>query len=129
MLRTGVLNPAVNSLLSRVRHTNLLVIADRGFPFWKDLEIVDLSLVDDIPTVLQVWNAIRPGFNVGKVWMAHEFRMANPDVTLQAFENSTANIGISYLSHTEFKQMVPKAIGLIRTGDTTQYANMIIESA
>ena len=32
MLKTGILNPQLNSLLSRVRHTNLLVIADRGFP-------------------------------------------------------------------------------------------------
>jgi D-ribose pyranase len=27
-----------------------------------------------------------------------------------------------------FKRRVPQAIGLIRTGDTTQYANIILES-
>jgi len=32
MLKTGILNPAINSLLSRVRHTNTLAIADRAFP-------------------------------------------------------------------------------------------------
>jgi D-ribose pyranase len=31
--------------------------------------------------------------------------------------------------HVEFKKRVPHSIGLIRTGDTTQYANMILESA
>ena len=32
MLKTGILNPQLNSLLSRVRHTNTLVIADtHGF--------------------------------------------------------------------------------------------------
>jgi D-ribose pyranase len=31
--------------------------------------------------------------------------------------------------HVQFKQRVPQAIGLIRTGDTVQYANLIIESA
>ncbi|NDF00756.1 MAG: transport protein RbsD/FucU, partial [Verrucomicrobia bacterium] len=50
MLITGILNPALNSLLARVRHTNMLVIADRGFPFWPGLETVDLSLVDNVPT-------------------------------------------------------------------------------
>ena len=54
MLKTGILNPQINSLLSRVRHTNTLVIADRGFPFWPQIETVDISLVDDVPTVLQV---------------------------------------------------------------------------
>ena len=54
MLKTGVLNPQVLSLLARVRHTNTLVISDRGFPFWPQIETVDLSLVDNVPTVLQV---------------------------------------------------------------------------
>ena len=67
MLKTGILNPAVLSLLARVRHTNTLVIADRGFPFWPHLVTVDLSLVDDIPTVLQVLDAIRPDFVIGRV--------------------------------------------------------------
>ena len=44
MLKTGILNPQINSLLGRVRHTNTLVIADRGFPFWPMIETVDISL-------------------------------------------------------------------------------------
>ena len=55
MLIKGILNPQINALLARVRHTNMLVIADRGFPFWPMIETVDISLVDDIPTVLQVF--------------------------------------------------------------------------
>ena len=62
MLKTGILNPALNSLLSRVRHTNTLVIADRGFPFWPMIETIDISLIDDIPCVLDVLLAIRPNF-------------------------------------------------------------------
>ena len=54
MIKTGILNPQINSLLSRVRHTNTLVIADRGFPFWPMIETVDISVVDDLPTVLQL---------------------------------------------------------------------------
>ena len=52
MLKAGILNPQVNHLLSRIRHTNTLVIADRGFPFWPQLETVDLSLVDNIPALV-----------------------------------------------------------------------------
>ena len=59
MLKTGILNPQINSLLSRVRHTNTLVIADRGFPFWPEIDTVDIALVDDIPKVLDVLRAIR----------------------------------------------------------------------
>ncbi len=129
MLKTGILNPAINSLLSRVRHTNTLVIADRGFPFWPQIETVDISLVDDIPRVLEVLAAIRANFIVGKAFMAEEFRAQNDARTRERFEQALAGIPMAYEPHIEFKKRVPGAIGLIRTGDTIQYANVILESA
>ena len=129
MLKTGILNPAINSLLSRVRHTNTLVIADRGFPFWPQIETVDISLVDDIPRVLDVLAAIRANFVAGKAFMAEEFRAQNNVPTRERFEKALAGIPVAYEPHIEFKKRVPHAIGLIRTGDTTQYANLILESA
>ena len=129
MLRTGVLNPAINSLLSRVRHTNTLVIADRGFPYWPLIETVDISLVDDVPRVLEVLNAIKSNFVIGKVVMAEEFRRVNNLETVKSFDDCLGNIPALFEPHIQFKQRVPLAVGLIRTGDTTQYANMILESA
>ena len=58
MLKTGILNPAINPLRSRVRHTNTLAISDRGFPCWPEIETVDISLVDGIPSELQDANTI-----------------------------------------------------------------------
>jgi D-ribose pyranase len=129
MLKTGILNPRLNDLLSRVRHTNTLVIADRGFPFWPQIETVDLSLVDDLPTVLQVLGAVRRNFVIGKAWMAREFLDQNTSATKRTFGRALAGIPVAYEPHVEFKKRVPQAIGLIRTGDTTQYANMLLESA
>lgn len=129
MLKTGILNPAINSLLSRVRHTNTLVIADRGFPYWPDIETVDISLVDDIPRVLDVLAAIRPNFMIGAAFMAEEFRNVNTQQTQLGFASALSGLAVTYEPHLEFKKRVPSAIGLIRTGDTTQYANVIIESS
>ena len=81
MLKTGILNPHILSLLARVRHTNTLVISDRGFPFWPQIETVDISLCDNIPGVLDVLRAVRPNFMVGKAWMAQEFLGANTKAT------------------------------------------------
>jgi len=129
MLKSGILNPQVLSLLARVRHTNTLVIADRGFPFWPQIETVDLSLVDDVPRVLEVLKAVRANFTAGGVFMAEEFRTANGEQTRAAFAAGLEGIAVNYEPHVEFKKRVPQAIGLIRTGDTIQYANMILESA
>jgi D-ribose pyranase len=129
MLKTGILNPQINALLSRVRHTNTLVIADRGFPFWPLIETVDISLVDDIPCILEVLRAIRPNFAIGKAWMAQEFLKQNTARTRAAFAEALRGIDVAHEPHTEFKKRIPHAIGLIRTGDTTQFANMVLESA
>jgi len=129
MLKTGILNPQINSLLSRVRHTNLLVIADRGFPFWPMIETVDVSLVDGVPTVLQVLAAIRQNFQIGHAWMAREFLAHNDRKAAAAFAAALGGVTLTHERHVLFKKRVPGAIGLIRTGDTTPYANVIVESA
>jgi D-ribose pyranase len=128
VLKTGILNPALNSLLSRVRHTNTLVIADRGFPFWPQIETVDISLVDDIPRVLDVLQALRKNYVIAQAFMAEEFLAENTEPTQAAFASVLAGVPLIYEPHPVFKKRVPQAIGLIRTGDTTQYANIILES-
>lgn len=129
MLKTGILNPHVVHLLSRVRHTNTIVIADRGFPFWPTIETVDISLVDDIPKVLDVLHALQNNYVFGKAWMAQQFLDGNDQATQNAFAAALPGITIAHEPHDVFKTRVPKAIGLIRTGDTTQYANIVLESA
>ena len=129
MLKTGILNPGINSLLSRVRHTNTVVIADRGFPFWPTIETIDISLVDDVPRVLDVLQTIRANFVVGRAFMAEEFRLENSPATMGRFFDALHGVEVKYEPHTELKRRVPHAIGLIRTGDTLQYSNIILESA
>ena len=129
MIIKGILNPQILSLIARVRHTNTLVISDRGFPNWPMIETVDISLVDDIPTVLQVFDALKSNFAIGQIYMAEEFITNNTSQVQQTFTDSRGKIPIIYEPHFEFKLRVPAAIGLIRTGDTIQYANMILVSA
>lgn len=129
MLKTGILNPQINSLLSRVRHTNTLVIADRGFPYWPQIETIDISLIDNLPTVMDVLLAIKANFGIGQVYAAQEFLSSNTPTVASQLEDALLGIPITFEAHKDFKTRVPAAIGLIRTGDTTQYANLILESA
>ncbi len=128
MIKAGILNPKILSLLARVRHTNALVIADRGFPFWPQIETVDISLVDGVPTVLQVLAAVRATGSYNQAYMAREFKKRSSAATRAAFAKRLAGIPVKFEPHVEFKKRVPGAIGLIRTGDTIQYANLILIS-
>jgi len=129
MLKKGILNPQILSLLARVRHTNMLVIADRGFPSWPMIETIDISLVDDVPKVLQVFEEIKSNYMIGQIFMAEEFNQVNLPEVIQALKNSCGEIPVLFEAHVNLKVHVPQAIGIIRTGDTTQYSNMIIQSA
>ncbi len=128
MLKTGILNPQINSLISRVRHNNLLVIADRGFTYFPQVEIVDVSVVDDVPTVLQVFNAIKLNFDINEIIMASEFKLENTAAVQEKFSKAMAGIPITFEPSANLKSRVPQAIGIIRTGETIQYANMILVS-
>src|SRR5471032_1257963 len=107
MLVNGILNPAINSLLSRVRHTNTIVIADRGFPFWPQIETVDISLVDDVPTVLQVLAAARANHNFTQAYIAREFLKNNSAATRARFVKSLAWVSVKFEPHIAFKKRVP----------------------
>ncbi|HEU6448449.1 MAG TPA: RbsD/FucU domain-containing protein [Verrucomicrobiae bacterium] len=128
MINNGILNPQILSLLARVRHTNALVIADRGFPFWPQIETVDISLVDNVPAILQVIAAVRANHQFTQAFQAEEFLKNNSAATRQKFSAALKGIPTAFEPHVEFKKRVPHAIGLIRTGDTVQYANTILIS-
>ncbi|MES2661368.1 MAG: RbsD/FucU domain-containing protein [Verrucomicrobiota bacterium] len=128
MLQTGILNPHVLDLLARIRHTNTLVIADWAFPYWPEIETVDISLTHDIPTIIDVLDLLTPVFKIGRIWQANEFILSNTDETVARFTNSFGHIPLTREAHVDFKKRVPLAIGLIRTGDTTPYGNIILES-
>lgn len=130
MLKTGILNPHLLDLVARIRHTNALVISDKGFPFWPQIETVDISLTDGVPTVLQVLAALRENFTIGHAHMAEEFLSHNSPETQEKFKNALLGVPFDFEPREAvFKKRIPAAIGLIRTGDCTPYANMILISA
>ncbi len=131
MIQTGILNPHILDLLARVRHTNTLVIADWAFPSWSDVPTVDISLTRGIPTILDLLELLKPNFKVGRISQAAEFLETNPPETIKAFDAAFAGFAtarVERLPHVDFKALVPQATGLIRTGDTTAYGNLILES-
>jgi D-ribose pyranase len=128
MIIKGILNPQILSLIARVRHLNTMVIADRGFPFWPMIETVDISLIEDLPTVLQVFDALKTNFKITQIYMAEEFMARNSPEVQQAFANSRGEIPITFEAHVNLKLRVPQCIGLIRTGDSIRNANMVLVS-
>jgi D-ribose pyranase len=81
-----------------------------------------------VPTVLQALSAVRQNFVVTEAYMAEEFFGANTAATKRMFATALRGAKVTREPHIAFKRRVPEAIGLVRTGDTVQYANMILVS-
>lgn len=135
MLQTGILNPQINDLLARIRHTNTLVISDWAFPYWKEIEVIDITLTKGIPLITDLLDLLAPNFKVGHIWQAEQFLAINPQETIdlydskfELFRGAQPSLEVTRLDHDVFKTKVPSAIGLIRTGDPTPYGNLILES-
>ncbi len=129
MLKDGLLNPAINHLLSRVRHTNFLLISDRGFPTLPRVEVIDISLVADMPRVLDVLRAVRANFHCGRAVMSAEFREVQASSVKHSYAEAMQGIEIDWITHIEFKRKALQAVGIIRTGDTTRFGNVLLESS
>ncbi len=129
MIRSGICNPHLLSLLSRVRHTNTVVLADSMFPHWPGLVEVDLSLVMGIPTLPQVLAAVLAQWNAGTAWMAEEFLQHNPESVIGEFRSAFGSTPLHLEPHSNLKLRVPKALGVIRTGEHRIYTNVVLESA
>jgi len=124
MLRHGILNARLAGALARLGHTHQVVIADAGLPLPYGVPgctIVDLALVAGVPRFEQVLNAVLDTIVVVHAEAALESR-SHP-----AHEWITARLdNVSLISHAELKARLPETQLVVRTGESTPYANVIL---
>jgi D-ribose pyranase len=118
-----LLNPELAALIRRVNHTQMLLIADRGFPVPQLAHGIDLSLTADIPTIPQVMAAIAPDLPMDRIIVAHEQQTASP---ARWAEHEAGPVRVEAVPHLELKRLASYAVGYIRTGDSAPYGNLLV---
>ena len=127
MKRGGVLNPALSHLLASTGHTDYFTVCDRGFPVPDGPERIDLALVDDIPTVLDVLTAVTAEWSLDRVLVTHEMDAISPDRVAE-MRALLGDVPLERVSHGQLKRLAQSARATVRTGDTVPYANIIVVS-
>jgi D-ribose pyranase len=127
MKRSGILHPALNRILSETGHTDILTICDRGFPVPSGPERLDLALVDDIPTVVDVLRAVHSEFIIDRIIVTEEMLQVSPERYAE-LQQHFPGVSFMVVPHQRFKEICPESRAVIRTGDTVPYANVIIVS-
>jgi D-ribose pyranase len=127
MKKSGILNPAINLLLSSTGHTDYFTICDKGYPVPDGPVRIDLALVDGIPSVIDVLTAIHAEYQIDRVVITTEMTEISPG-RVDELRALLGNIPLEVISHVELKHLSATGKATIRTGDTVPYANLIVVS-
>jgi D-ribose pyranase len=127
MKKVGILNQPLSSVIAGLGHMDMLVIADAGLPIPPEVERIDLALVQGLPGFLQTVDAVLLEMQVDKVIVANETDDKSPHIA-EALKARLPGVPFEWVSHTRFKELTHAAAAVVRTGEFTPYANVILVS-
>lgn len=129
MKRAGILNSEISRVLSYLGHTDCIAIGDCGLPIPDETERIDLALAFGEPTFLRTLELVAQDMKIEKIVLAEEIKSQNPQV-LQGIEELFAGQGVEveFVSHIQLKDQTKSCKAVIRTGEITPYANIILQA-
>lgn len=127
MKKQGILNSDIARILAVMGHTDTLCVADCGLPVPQTVERVDISLRLGFPGFIDTLSAIAADMVVEHITLAEEIKTGNPQM-LEAVEALFPGIPATFVPHTSFKEITRSCHGIVRTGEATPYANIILHS-
>ena len=129
MKRNGILNSDISRVLSYMGHTDWICVGDCGLPIPDEVERIDLALEFGVPTFMKTLEVVAKDMKIEKIILAEEIKTQNEKVLAEINELfKDQNIEVEYVSHVELKAKTKECKAVIRTGETTPYANIILQS-
>lgn len=108
-------------------HFDRLTVADAGLPIPSGTRRIDLALTRNIPSFLDTLRCIADELCIQKIILAQEIIEANPGV-YEAVRSILGEIPCKFVPHEQFKAMIGQSRAVVRTGEFSAYANIILES-
>lgn len=129
MKKNMLLNSEISYEIAKIGHTQTITIGDAGLPVPKNVKRIDLAVAKQIPSFLQVLDAVLTEMKVEKIILAKEINKKAPELKehiVTRFQKDGA--AVEYVKHEQFKKLTEESNVVIRTGETTPYANIILVS-
>ena len=128
MKEAGIINRGISKIISEQGHGDWLMVVDAGFAIPKGVEVVDISLAENTPKVLDVLAEIKKFHSVEKMIIANQTKEINPTLFAAMATVWSNEMDVEVIDHVELKQNSSKVKAVIRTGDFTAYGNVILVS-
>ncbi|RDY27620.1 D-ribose pyranase [Romboutsia weinsteinii] len=127
MKKSVLINSEISSVIAKMGHTDMLTICDSGLPIPKNVERIDLALKHGIPTFLDTLDTVLEELQVEEIVIASEIEEVSNEM-YKEIEKRFENVKITKVAHEEFKVMTKESMAIVRTGEFTPYANIILKS-
>lgn len=125
MKNSGILNAELTREIAALGHTNGLCIADCGLPIPKGVKTIDLAVAAGVPRFMDVLRAVHGELVVESYVLAAEISRKNAALEQETVEE-LSGLPCRYVSHEEFKEMTRDVKCVVRTGEVSPYANVIL---
>lgn len=124
MKRSGIMNAELAGRLAALGHAQTITVADVGLPVPAGIPVVDLAVVQGVPRFEQVLDALLDELVVEHHTSAEE-ASGTPAGTLIGHRADRMGTH-SIVPHDRLKRLVADCAFVVRTGDNTPYANVIL---
>ena len=125
MKRTALLHADLSRAIAALGHGDMIVIGDAGLPVPDGPLRIDLALTPGIPRVADVLHVVLSEMQVERAVLAQEAFDANGGA-LPAWCEGRLAVVPEAVSHADFKRLSAQAKAVVRTGECTPYANIIL---
>ncbi|MBP1947431.1 D-ribose pyranase [Virgibacillus litoralis] len=127
MKKSGILNRDIATVLAKLGHTNTIVIGDCGLPIPNEVPCIDLSLEIGTPKFTSVLKAVSKDMEIEEMTFANEIKDNNKALYNEISEDYK-DIPKNYITHENLKKETGNSRVIIRTGEATPFANVILKS-
>ena len=128
MKKTILLNSEVSYEIAKLGHTQTMTIGDAGLPIPPNVKRIDLAVTKQLPGFLQVLNAVLSEMKVEKITLAEEIRQKAPRLDQHIHSLFDSSVAVEYVPHERFKELTRESAAIVRTGETTPFANIVLTS-
>lgn len=128
MQEVGIVNRELARVLAAQGHGDLLMVVDAGFAIPKGADVVDISLSENCPLVIDTLRELKKFFSVEKLIFANDTKAVSPSLFNSIRKLFGRSVPVEMITHPQIKEMSAKVKAVIRTGDFTAYANVILVS-
>jgi D-ribose pyranase len=122
-----LLNSEVSAVIAQMGHTDMLTLGDCGLPI-NQAKRIDLALKRGVPGFLETLDAVLTELCVEKVILSKEIKTVSPEMHQAILSRFGETVKFEYVQHEEFKKRTEDSKAVIRTGECTSFANVILVS-